>query len=231
MPRIRRRYGSTHFLEHLLFKGTTSRTALDIAISFDAVGGEHNALTAKEYTCYYAKVQDRDLPMAVEVLADMFTSSLLDPVEFDNERGVILEELSMAGDDPADVANERFFEAVLGEHPLGRPDRRQPRDHPRRDPRGRAGALPRELPPAGPRRHRRRRRRPRPARRRARAARSTAARLGPLGRGRPRSSGATPRPHASPRGRRSPSSRARPSRSTCCSACRASSPPTNAARR
>ncbi|MDQ2661391.1 MAG: insulinase family protein [Actinomycetota bacterium] len=114
-------YGSTHFLEHLLFKGTTTRTALDIAISFDAVGGEHNALTAKEYTCYYAKVQDRDLPMAVGVLADMFTSSLLDPIEFDNERGVILEELSMAGDDPADVANERFFEAVLGEHPLGRP--------------------------------------------------------------------------------------------------------------
>ena len=114
-------YGSTHFLEHLLFKGTPERNALDIAISFDAVGGEHNALTAKEYTCYYAKVQDRDLPMAVGVLADMFTSSLLDVVEFDNERGVILEELSMAGDDPADVANERFFEAVLGDHPLGRP--------------------------------------------------------------------------------------------------------------
>lgn len=113
--------GSTHFLEHLLFKGTPSRTALDIAISFDAVGGEHNALTAKEYTCYYAKVQDRDLPMAVSVLADMFTSSLLDPGEFETERGVILEELSMAGDDPADVANERFFEAVLGTHPLGRP--------------------------------------------------------------------------------------------------------------
>lgn len=114
-------YGSTHFLEHLLFKGTTTRTALDIAISFDSVGGEHNALTAKEYTCYYAKVQDRDLPMAVAVLADMFTSSLLDPVEFENERGVILEELSMAGDDPGDVANEKFFEAVLGRHPLGRP--------------------------------------------------------------------------------------------------------------
>ncbi|GAA1775299.1 M16 family metallopeptidase [Agromyces lapidis] len=113
--------GSTHFLEHLLFKGTPSRTALDIAISFDAVGGEHNALTAKEYTCYYAKVQDRDLPMAITVLADMFTSSLLDPGEFETERGVILEELSMAGDDPADVANERFFQAVLGAHPLGRP--------------------------------------------------------------------------------------------------------------
>jgi predicted Zn-dependent peptidase len=114
-------YGSTHFLEHLLFKGTTSRTALDIAVSFDSVGGENNALTAKEHTCYYAKVRDRDLPMAVEVLSDMFTSSLLDTQEFENERGVILEELAMADDDPSDVASERFFEAVFGAHPLGRP--------------------------------------------------------------------------------------------------------------
>ncbi len=114
-------FGSTHFLEHLLFKGTTTRTALDIAISFDSVGGEHNAMTAKEYTCYYAKVRDTELPMATEVLCDMITSSLLDPEEFETERGVILEELAMADDDPADVANERFFEAVLGEHPLGRP--------------------------------------------------------------------------------------------------------------
>ena len=114
-------YGSTHFLEHLLFKGTATRTALDIAVSFDAVGGEHNAMTAKEYTCYYAKVQDRDLPMAVEVLSDMITSSVIDPTEFENERGVILEELAMADDDPSDVTSERFFEAVLGDHPLGRP--------------------------------------------------------------------------------------------------------------
>jgi predicted Zn-dependent peptidase len=114
-------YGSTHFLEHLLFKGTTGRSALDIAISFDSVGGEHNAMTAKEYTCYYAKIQDRDLPMAVEVIADMLTSSLIDPDEFETERGVILEELAMADDDPGDVVNERFFEAVLGDHPLGRP--------------------------------------------------------------------------------------------------------------
>jgi predicted Zn-dependent peptidase len=113
--------GSTHILEHLLFKGTQKRTALDIAVAFDSVGGEHNAMTAKEYTCYYAKVQDRDLSMAVEVLTDMITSSLLDPVEFENERGVILEELAMADDDPADVVNERFFEAVMGDHPLGRP--------------------------------------------------------------------------------------------------------------
>jgi predicted Zn-dependent peptidase len=114
-------YGSTHFLEHLLFKGTLTRSALDIAVSFDAVGGEHNAVTAKEYTCYYAKVRDQDLDMAVEVIADMLTSSVLDPEEFETERGVILEELAMADDDPADVTSERFFEAVLGEHPLGRP--------------------------------------------------------------------------------------------------------------
>jgi predicted Zn-dependent peptidase len=114
-------YGSTHFLEHLLFKGTATRTALDIAVSFDAVGGEHNAMTAKEYTCYYAKVRDVDLPMAVDVLADMFTSSVLDLDEFESERGVILEELAMADDDPADVVSERFFEAVFGPHALGRP--------------------------------------------------------------------------------------------------------------
>ncbi|AJM78355.1 M16 family metallopeptidase [Rathayibacter toxicus] len=114
-------FGSTHFLEHLLFKGTRSRSALDIAVSFDSVGGEHNALTAKEHTCYYAKIQDRDLSMAVEVIADMVTSSRIDADEFETERGVILEELAMADDDPADVASERLFEAVFGEHPLGRP--------------------------------------------------------------------------------------------------------------
>ena len=113
--------GSTHFLEHLLFKGTPRRTALDIAVAFDAVGGEHNAVTAKEYTCYYAKVRSRDLGMAVDVLADMVAASLLDEDDFELERGVILEELAMAEDDPGDVANERFFESVLGEHPLGRP--------------------------------------------------------------------------------------------------------------
>jgi predicted Zn-dependent peptidase len=114
-------YGSTHFLEHLLFKGTPSRSALEIAIAFDEVGGEHNAMTAKEYTCYYAKVRDQDLPMAVAVLADMFTSSVIDADEFESERGVILEELAMADDDPSDVVSERFFEAVFGAHPLGRP--------------------------------------------------------------------------------------------------------------
>lgn len=113
--------GSTHFLEHLLFKGTPTRGAYEIATSFDRIGAENNALTAKEYTCYYAKVRDVDLDGAVATLADMVTNSVLDPEEFETERGVILEELAMAADDLSDVANERFFEAVLGEHPLGRP--------------------------------------------------------------------------------------------------------------
>lgn len=114
-------YGSTHFLEHLLFKGTPGRSAMDIAVAFDRVGGEHNALTAKEHTCYYAKVQDRDVDMAIDVLADMVSSSLLDPGEFDVERRVILEELAMAEDDATDVAHEHIAQAVMGEHPLGRP--------------------------------------------------------------------------------------------------------------
>ncbi|WP_347754063.1 pitrilysin family protein [Agrococcus sp. ProA11] len=114
--------GATHFLEHLLFKGTRTRTAFDIAVAFDEVGGEHNALTAKEHTCYYAKVRDRDLGMAVDVLADMVTSSLLDEAEFEHEREVILEELAMADDDPGDVAGERLSELVHGlDAPLGRP--------------------------------------------------------------------------------------------------------------
>jgi predicted Zn-dependent peptidase len=114
-------YGSTHFLEHLLFKGTPRRSALDIAIAFDQVGGEHNAMTAKEHTCYYAKVQDQDVSMAIEVLADMVAASIIDAAEFEVERQVILEELAMADDDPSDVAHERITETVLRDHALGRP--------------------------------------------------------------------------------------------------------------
>lgn len=113
--------GSTHFLEHLLFKGTAGRDAYQIATTFDRMGAEHNALTAKEYTCYYAKVRDADVEEATQALADMVTGSVIDPDEFETERGVILEELAMAADDFADVTNERFFEAVLHDHPLGRP--------------------------------------------------------------------------------------------------------------
>ena len=114
-------FGSTHFLEHLLFKGTNTRSAMDIAVAFDSVGGSSNASTGKEHTSYYAKVQDKALPIAVEVIADMLTSSLIDETEFENERPVILEELAMNDDDPHDVVHEAFSEAVLGDHPLGRP--------------------------------------------------------------------------------------------------------------
>lgn len=114
-------FGSTHFLEHLLFKGTARRSAMDIAEAFDAVGGEANAATGKEHTCYYARVLDTDLPMAVDVIADMVTSARLDTDELETERGVILEELAMNDDDPSDVVHEQFASAVLGAHPLGRP--------------------------------------------------------------------------------------------------------------
>ncbi len=115
------RHGATHFLEHLLFKGTARRSAMDIASAFDAVGGEANAVTGKEHTCYYARVLDEDLRMAVDVVCDMVTSARLATEDVENERGVILEELAMNDDDPGDVVHERFAEAVLGSHPLGRP--------------------------------------------------------------------------------------------------------------
>ena len=114
-------HGSTHFLEHLLFKGTARRSAMDIAEAFDAVGGEANAATGKEHTCYYARVLDSDLPMAVDVITDMVTSARIDADELETERGVILEELAMNDDDPSDVVHEEFASAVLAGHALGRP--------------------------------------------------------------------------------------------------------------
>ncbi len=113
--------GSSHFLEHLLFKGTTSRSALDIAQSFDAVGGDLNAFTAKEYTCFYARVLDRDLPMAVEHLADMLQHSVIRTADLDAERQVILEEIHMHEDSPEDVVHDLYTQALWPEHPLGRP--------------------------------------------------------------------------------------------------------------
>lgn len=113
--------GSTHFLEHLLFKGTENRSAFDIAEAFDRVGGESNALTAKEHTCYYARVLDEDTTMAINVIADMVTSAKLDPTDLEQERGVILEEIAMDQDDPTDVAFENHLEQLMGVNPLGRP--------------------------------------------------------------------------------------------------------------
>ncbi len=113
--------GATHYLEHLLFKGTSRRSALDISAEMDAVGGELNAFTAKEYTCYYARVLDADLPLAIDVLADMVTSSLIEEKEVDAERGVILEEIAMNEDDPSDTVHEAFAAQLFGDSPMGRP--------------------------------------------------------------------------------------------------------------
>src|ERR1700733_13705902 len=113
--------GATHYLEHLLFKGTSQRTALDISASMDAVGGELNAFTAKEYTCYYARVLDADLPLAIDVLSDMVTSSLIEPKDVDAERNVVLEEIAMNEDDPTDTVHEAFTAQLFGDTPLGRP--------------------------------------------------------------------------------------------------------------
>src|SRR5450755_517343 len=113
--------GATHYLEHLLFKGTARRTALDISAAMDAVGGELNAFTAKEYTCYYARVLDADMPLAIDMLSDMVNSSLIEPKDVDAERGVILEEIAMNDDDPTDTVHEAFAAQLFGDTPLGRP--------------------------------------------------------------------------------------------------------------
>lgn len=113
--------GATHYLEHLLFKGTGKRSALDISSAIDAVGGELNAFTGKEYTCYYARVLDADLPLAIDVVCDMVTSSLISPKDVEAERGVILEEIAMNDDDPSDVVHEAFAAQLFGDTPLGRP--------------------------------------------------------------------------------------------------------------
>ena len=113
--------GATHYLEHLLFKGTRRRTALEISAEMDAVGGEMNAFTAKEYTCYYARVLDADLPLAIDVLSDMVTSSLIEPKDVDAERNVVLEEIAMNEDDPSDSVHEAFTTHLFGDTPLGRP--------------------------------------------------------------------------------------------------------------
>ncbi len=113
--------GSSHFLEHLLFKGTRSRSARDIAEAFDAVGGEVNAFTAKEYTAFYARVRDRDLELAVDHLADMLQHSVLRTSDFEAEKQVILEEINVHEDTPDDLVHDLFTETLWPGHPLGRP--------------------------------------------------------------------------------------------------------------
>ncbi|HKC29990.1 MAG TPA: pitrilysin family protein [Jatrophihabitans sp.] len=112
--------GASHFLEHLLFKGTATRSGLDIANEMDAVGGEFNAFTEKEHTCFYATVLDRDLPLAVDIVADVVLDATVTGQDVDIERGVVLEEIAMRDDDPADLVHDEFALTLFGDVPLGR---------------------------------------------------------------------------------------------------------------
>ncbi|WP_102262233.1 M16 family metallopeptidase [Mesobacillus jeotgali] len=113
--------GISHFLEHMFFKGTKTRSAREIAESFDSIGGQVNAFTSKEYTCYYAKVLDNHAQYALEVLADMFFNSTFDPEELNKEKNVVNEEIKMYEDTPDDIVHDLLSQAVYGDHPLGYP--------------------------------------------------------------------------------------------------------------
>ena len=113
--------GAAHFLEHLLFKATPTRTAVEIAQAVDAVGGELNAFTAKEHTCYYAHVLDDDLELAVDLVSDVVLRGSCESHDVELERDVVLEEIAMRDDDPEDALGDVFFAAMFGDHPVGRP--------------------------------------------------------------------------------------------------------------
>jgi predicted Zn-dependent peptidase len=113
--------GISHFIEHLLFKGTERRTAFDIAKEIDSVGGTLNAFTGREYTCFYAKVIDKNLPLAIDLLSDIFLHPLIDPKDVEKERSVILQEIKMVEDTPDDYVHDLFNRVCWGSHPLGYP--------------------------------------------------------------------------------------------------------------
>jgi len=108
-----------HFIEHLLFKGTDRRSSLDIAREIDSVGGVLNAFTSREYVCYYAKVLDKFLPKAVDLLTDIFLHSTFDPEEIEKERRVVLQEINMMEDTPDDLIHDLFHQHFWKGHPLG----------------------------------------------------------------------------------------------------------------
>lgn len=113
--------GISHFIEHLLFKGTEKRTAAEIAESLDAVGGQLNAFTTKEFTCYYAKTLDEHLDLAIDVLTDMFFNATFSEKAIEKERGVIEEEIRMYEDTPDELIHDLFVRTVWPQHPLGKP--------------------------------------------------------------------------------------------------------------
>ncbi|MCH7914999.1 MAG: insulinase family protein [Deltaproteobacteria bacterium] len=117
----RHQSGISHFIEHLLFKGTERRSATQIAEEMDTVGGVLNAFTGKETTCYYAKVLDENLPLAIDLLSDLFLHSVFDGEEIERERSVVFQEISQAEDTPEDYVHDLFSLDFFGDHPLGRP--------------------------------------------------------------------------------------------------------------
>jgi len=113
--------GVSHFIEHMLFKGTERRSAQEIARAIDAVGGTLDAFTSRESTCFYAKVLGEHLPLAVDILADTFLNSRLARDDIDRERQVVLQEIKMVEDTPDDLVHDLFAEAIWGDHPVARP--------------------------------------------------------------------------------------------------------------
>lgn len=113
--------GISHFIEHMFFKGTSKRSARELAESLETVGGQLNAFTTKEYTCFYAKVLDEDLDLAIDVLSDMFFSSVFDEKEIEKEKKVVIEEIKMYEDSPDELIHDLFSEYVWNDHPLGKP--------------------------------------------------------------------------------------------------------------
>jgi predicted Zn-dependent peptidase len=113
--------GISHLIEHMLFKGTARRTPRQIAEAIESLGGQMNAFTSKEYTCFYARVVDEHLPVAIDVLADMFFSSLFKADDIEREKKVVQEEIRMYEDAPDEIIHDLFTRAVLSGHPLGRP--------------------------------------------------------------------------------------------------------------
>jgi predicted Zn-dependent peptidase len=113
--------GLSHFIEHLLFKGTERRNAFDISREIESVGGSINAFTGKEYTCFHAKVLKRDTALAVDILADIVANSVFDPQEIERERMVVLQEIKMVEDTPDDYIHDLFHRSFWGDHPLGYP--------------------------------------------------------------------------------------------------------------
>src|ERR671911_1679915 len=115
------RSGIAHFVEHMLFKGTGTRSAEDIAQAIDSVGGHLDAFTAKEYASYYIKVLDEHLPFAWDILSDIVRHPALRPDDIEREKKVVLEEIKMVEDTPDDLVHELFTESFWADHPLGRP--------------------------------------------------------------------------------------------------------------